>query len=118
VGVAFSPDTGKLLENLIFLALRRSGQGIYYVTTPAGYEVDFYLPQRGEPIQAAMDMNQSAVRERETRALAGAMRALDLPRGTILCEANQTPIELEERTIVIRSVAEWLLSPVVSSPQS
>jgi len=39
VGFAFSANTGKLLENLAFLALRRRTREIYYYLSPAGYEV-------------------------------------------------------------------------------
>ncbi len=45
IGFSFSPNTGKLMENTAFLALRRKTHEIYYYTTPAGYEVDFYLPR-------------------------------------------------------------------------
>jgi uncharacterized protein len=30
VGFGFSPNTGKLLKNLVFLAVRRTTQDIYY----------------------------------------------------------------------------------------
>ena len=47
VGFGFSANTGRLLENLVFLALRQqSAKGIYYYTTPGGNEVDFYLPEK------------------------------------------------------------------------
>ena len=45
IGFTFSANTGKMLENLVFLGLRRKTKEIYYYTTPAGYEVDFYLPE-------------------------------------------------------------------------
>ncbi|HSG46134.1 MAG TPA: ATP-binding protein, partial [Anaerolineales bacterium] len=41
VGFGFSPNTGKLLENLVFLTIRRTTQDIYYFSSPGGYEVDF-----------------------------------------------------------------------------
>ena len=45
IGFTFSANIGKMLENLVFLALRRKTKEIYYYTSPAGYEVDFYLPE-------------------------------------------------------------------------
>ena len=69
VGFSFSPNTGKLLENLIFLSLRRQTRDIYYYTTPKGYEVDFYLPKERQLIQVAQHLQNPSIREREIRAL-------------------------------------------------
>jgi len=46
VGFGFSPNTGKLMENLVFLALRQQTKEFYYYTTPGGYKVDFCLPEK------------------------------------------------------------------------
>ena len=109
VGFAFSANTGRLLENLVFLALRRRTQEVYYYTSPAGFEVDFYLPETRELLQVTQNMEQPATREREVRALTDAMRGLDLSHGLILTDANAEPIEANGMTIEIRSLAEWLL---------
>jgi hypothetical protein len=109
VGFSFSPNTGKLLENLVFLALRRRTQEVYYYTSPAGFEVNFYLPETRELIQVSQNLAQPATREREVRALTAAMRGLGLSRGLILSDANAAPILESELTIEVRSLAEWLL---------
>ncbi|MBU2610787.1 MAG: ATP-binding protein [Chloroflexi bacterium] len=109
VGFAFSANTGKLLENLVFLALRRKTNGIYYYTTPAGYEIDFYLPESRQLIQVAQNLNHPATREREIRALVDAMRALNLSTGLILAGSNADVVTENGFTITIRSLAEWLL---------
>jgi len=109
VGFAFSPNTGKLLENLAFLALRRKTSEIYYYTTPAGYEVDFYLPKSHQLIQVVQNMDNPATREREIRALLDAMRSLDLSSGLILAGSNAEAVTEAGFTITIRTLAEWLL---------
>jgi hypothetical protein len=109
VGFAFSANTGKLLENLVFLALRRRTKEVYYVTSPAGYEVDFYLPETRQLIQVTQNLANSVTRDREVRALSDALRGLSLPGGMILSDANADPILENGLTIEIRSVAEWLL---------
>ncbi len=81
VGFFFSPNTGKLLENLVFLALRRQTPEVYYYTSPGGYEIDFYLPRTGELIQVSQNLAQPTTREREIRALSDALRGLGLTRG-------------------------------------
>lgn len=111
VGFFFSPNTGKLLENLVFLALRRQTPEVYYYyTSPGGYEIDFYLPRTGELIQVSQNLAQPATREREIRALSDALRGLGLTRGLILTDANAAPIETDGLTLEVRSVVEWLLA--------
>ena len=61
-------------------------------------------------IQVAQNLENAATRARETRALADALRALNLSRGLILSDANAQPIEDNGLTIEIRSVAEWLMN--------
>ena len=109
VGFSFSANTGKLMENAAFLALRRKTHEIYYYTTPTGYEVDFYLPESGELIQVAQNMDHPATREREIRALVDAMGALNRSSGLILADSNAESITRNGLTIRIRSLVEWLL---------
>jgi len=107
--VSCSPNTGKLLENLVFLALRRRTPEVYYYTSPGGFEVDFYLPETRELIQVSQNLAQPSTRERETRALTDALRGLGFTHGLILTDANAAPIETNGLTIEVRSLAEWLL---------
>jgi len=109
IGFSFSPNTGKLMENAAFLALRRKTREIYYYTTPAGYEVDFYLPESGQLVQVAQSMDNPTTREREIRALVDALGALGLSSGLILTDSKSELITRNGFTITIRSLAEWLL---------
>ena len=109
IGFSFSANTGKLMENTAFLALRRKTHEIYYYTTPTGYEVDFYLPGSGQLVQVAQSMDNLTTREREIRALADAMGALGLTSGLILSDSNGEAITRDGFSITIRSLAEWLL---------
>lgn len=109
IGFSFSPNTGRLQENLVFLALRRRFADIYYVQSTPGYEVDFYLPERRQLIQVAQQLEQPQTREREVRSLLSAMEAFDVPSALILSEANRDPIQVNQRVIKIQSLAEWLL---------
>jgi len=110
VGFAFSANTGKLLENLVFLSLRRETKEIHYYTSPSGDKVDFYLPETRQLIQVAQSLDDPTTRTRKVRALSDAMRALNLSRGLILSDANAQPIEENGLIMDIRSVAEWLVS--------
>ena len=109
IGFSFSPNTGRLMENAAFLALRRKTHEVFYYTTPAGDEVDFYLPESAQLVQVAQSMDHAATREREIRALVDAMGALGLSSGSILTDSNTETITRNGFTIKIRSLAEWLL---------
>jgi predicted AAA+ superfamily ATPase len=109
VGFAFSANTGKQLENLVFLALRRKTSDIYYYTTQAGYEVDFYLHESHQLIQVVQTMDNPATREREIRAMLDAMRTLNLSSGLLLTDSNTEAVIENGCEITIRSLAEWLL---------
>lgn len=110
IGFSFFPNTGKLLENLVFLALRRKMKEIYYYQSPTGYEVDFYLPESGQIIQVSQNLNRPPTREREMRAIADARRSLNLAGGMILADMDSEPVDVEGLTVEIRSLPKWLLS--------
>ena len=109
VGFQFSPNTGRGLENLVFLALRQKNQDIYYLTTPNGYEIDFYLPEKGELIQVSQHLQNPATRERELRALEDALAHTPAKKALILADANQDGFEINNIPVSICSAAEWLL---------
>ena len=109
VGFGFSPNTGKLLENLVYLTLRRKTKDIYYFSSPGGYEVDFYLPKKQQLIQVTQNLDHPAVRDRELRALQEAMQNVKVQSALILTDAGENTIEIDGIPVKIRSAAEWLL---------
>lgn len=109
VGFGFSPNTGKLLENLVFLALRQRTNEIYYYASPNGYEVDFYLPEEHRLVQVSQNLENAATREREIRALQDALKNLPNTKALILSDANEDDIEINGTPVKICSTAEWLL---------
>jgi uncharacterized protein len=109
VGFSFSANTGKLLENLVFLALRMQTHEIYYYTTPGGYEVDFYLPEKQQLIQVAQHLENPSTREREMRALQDAIKGVEIRNALLLTDNNEDNFEIGGVPVEIRSVAEWML---------
>lgn len=114
IGFHFSSDRGKLLENLVFLALRRQSGDIFYLVTPGGFEIDFYLPEKGQLIQVAQNMRHPLTRERELRALQNAMGTVKIESALILSEASDDSLDLQGIPIQVRSFAEWLLEKELS----
>jgi predicted AAA+ superfamily ATPase len=109
IGFSFSPNTGSLLENLVFLALRRKTSHIHYYTTSNGYEVDFYLPEKRLLIQVTQHLNSPTTREREIRALEDACKNLPVEQALILCEATENDFALGNTPVSVQSLSEWLV---------
>ncbi len=77
----FSLNFGKLLENQVYLDLRRQKKEIFYYNTAEGYEVDFITKdQEGhyEMIQVVWDQSDLLTFEREERALKSAEKELGI----------------------------------------
>lgn len=110
VGFRFSPNTGKLMENLVFLALRQQTKEIYYYVTAGGYEVDFYLPEKRRLIQVSQRIDQPATREREFRALEEAAKEVRVESVLMLADTPEEDRIVGGVALKVRSVAEWLLT--------
>lgn len=109
VGFSFSQNTGRLLENLVFLALRQQSKEIYYYTTPGGFEVDFYIPEQHRLVQVTQNLENPLVREREIRALADAIPCIKANSALILTDSNEAGFKIKGVPVEVRSISEWLL---------
>lgn len=81
-----SLNFGKMLENQVYLDLRRQKKEIFYYTTTDGYEIDFITKDRMgqyEMIQVVWDQKDQATMEREGRALKSAEKELGI-KGRII----------------------------------
>jgi predicted AAA+ superfamily ATPase len=110
VGFHFSPNTGKLLENLVFLTLRQQTRDIYYYVTQGGNEIDFYLPERRQLVQVTQRMDHPVTRERELRALAEAIREIPVESALILSDAAQDDVAVGGVAVKIQAISEWLVN--------
>ena len=101
-------NSGHLLENLVFTALRRLYPTIYYYKTKNGREVDFVVPRRGRPpmlVQVCESLAEPQTRTRETMALGEAMAELGLSMGTIVTRHENERID--GKTGTIEAVRAW-----------
>ena len=111
VAFSFSEDKGKILENIVFLKLRKLYEkDIYYYKTKTDKEVDFYIPKERTFIQVSQSLAKSATKEREARALVSAMGEVKGSRGIILTEDEKDTLEFENKIITVMPVYEWLLT--------
>ena len=105
-------NAGHLLENLVFIALRRLYPEIYYYKTKTGKEVDFIVPLRGGGrmlVQVCESLKEPQTRKRETTALREAMAELGLKAGTIVTRNDAERIENGGGVIEVVPVWRFLL---------
>ena len=110
VGFQFSPNTGKLMENSVFLALRQQSKEIYYIKTPGGFEIDFYLPAQRQLVQVSKALDDPATRKREFRAIEDAAREVPVETALVLSENNEEDTEIGGVKVKVQSIAEWLVT--------
>jgi len=101
-------NSGHLLENLVFTALRRLHPEVYYYKTRMGKEVDFIVPVRQRPrvlVQVCETLADPRVREREVSALSEAMTELKIKTGTIVTRNEEESFETGSG--IIEVVPAW-----------
>jgi len=106
-------NSGHLLENLVFIALRRLHPKIYYYKTKTGREVDFIVPPRNRVrmlIQVCESLAEPQTRKRETAALSEAMAELNLKSGTIVTRNEDERIDVGGRAINVVPIWRFLLN--------
>jgi len=109
VAFRFSDDRGRLLENLVFIELRRRGIPVYFCKDEG--ECDFVTDDRGTlttAIQVCYDLTQEN-REREILGLANAMRTFSIQDGSLLTYNQEETIVHDGLTIKVLPVWKWLL---------
>jgi len=105
----FSGDLGKLLENLVFVELKRRGKRLFFHRDK--HECDFLLEERGgiaEALQVCHALDAVNI-ERERRGLAEAMRKFSLRSGTIVTYSQEETEETAEGTVRVVPAFKWLL---------
>lgn len=104
--ITFSKDKGKMLENCVFLHLRRFYDEIFYFTNQG--ECDFLIKEKyTEAIQVCYNLNEENYK-RETEGLLEAMKELKLSHGTILTFSQEDEITIKNKKITVKPVWKWL----------
>jgi len=108
VSFAFSENKERLLENLVFIALKRTYNEVFY--HKGKYECDFIV-KIGLLIVKAIQVTQSLknqdTKKREIRGLTEAMDTYGLEEGIIITESESDKLLIDGRRIRIIPVYEW-----------
>ena len=110
VGFYFSEDTGRILENMVFVELRRTFTDLYFHKKTQ--ECDFIVRQGAKiiaAIQVCAHLENEKTRMREINGLLEALQMYQLTEGFIITEDTEKliPIERDETTYQIRVVPIW-----------
>lgn len=106
-------NTGHLLENLVFTALRRVTPDIWYCKTKGGLEVDFMaqLQDRSRMlVQVCESMVEPQTRKREITALTAAMAEYGLKSGTVVTRNEDDQIKVGAGKIEVVPAWRFLLN--------
>jgi len=106
---SFSKDFGKMLENMVFLALRKKYKEIFYFQEDK--ECDFVIKEDvkiTQAIQVCYNFNADN-KDREINGLLSALKEFDLKEGIILTYNQEDEFVVENKKIIIKPVWKWLL---------
>ena len=106
---SFSKDKGKMLENAVFLGLRRNFKDIFYFQEKN--ECDFVVKEKDKIIQAiqvCFDLNEDN-KTREINGLIEALKEFKLKEGFILTFNQSDEFLIEDKKIIIQPAWKWLL---------
>jgi predicted AAA+ superfamily ATPase len=108
LGFRTSNDTGRMLENLVFIQLKRENKEIFFHKEK--YECDFLI-RNGSSIVEALQVTQnlSENKEREIQGLLEALNHYNLSQGLILTTDHEEIIHKDGKKIIIQPIWKWLL---------
>lgn len=106
--VSFSKDRGRMLENQVFLHLRRKHKEIFYFKEKN--ECDFVVKEKegiAQAIQVCYELTEDN-KEREINGLMNALTNFKLKQGMVLTYNQEDIIEIKNKKILIKPVWEWV----------
>ncbi len=106
--MCFPNDVGRLLENMVFIHLKRLGKKVYYFRQTG--ECDFIVSQdrRVEMItQVCYELNTDNL-SREMNGLTEAMNELKFKEGYIFTFNQENQIQKDGKTIHVVPVWKWM----------
>jgi predicted AAA+ superfamily ATPase len=107
LGLFLTDQPTKLLENQIYIELRRRGENPYFLKRKT--EVDFYIPEKGELIQVSYNINNPETADREIKGLRAAMKEFNITTSWIITYDETREIEVQEGIINVVPAWQWIL---------
>ena len=111
LGFHFSGEERRLLENLVYVELRRRGGEVFYHNS-SNTECDFVVRDGFRVVQAIQVcylLDGVETRKRELQGILDAMDAYQLSEGFIITNTHEEDIQYEGKTVHILPAWKWLL---------
>lgn len=105
-------NSGHLLENVVFMALRRLSPAIYYYKTQKGREVDFIMQTQERKkilVQVCESLANEKTKKREVAALSEAMAELGLESSIIVTRNEEGHLNIEGKKVSVMPIWRFLL---------
>ncbi|MFH1127623.1 MAG: ATP-binding protein, partial [archaeon] len=111
VSFRFAEDTGRLMENIVLIELKRMNKETYYWKDSEN-EVDFLIKDNLKPkelIQVCHDISDEKTRKREIKALVRCAKEFSLKEGLIITSDHEEETTIDSIRIKIVPMWQWLL---------
>jgi len=108
VSASFSEEKGRMLENLVFINLRRKHKEIFYFKERK--ECDFVVKERNrivDAIQVCYKLSEEN-KEREINGLLEAMDKFNLKEGRIITYDQEDELKINDKVIRVIPAWKWL----------
>jgi len=109
-----SENVGRLIENLVFIELKREEKNIFYYNDYAGWEVDFVIKEGSkitELIQVTHNLDTAKLKKRELRSLIKASNKFKCAKLKVIVYDGQKSEEIiNDKKIEVIPLIDWLLN--------
>jgi hypothetical protein len=106
---SFSDDKGRMLENMVFLHLRKRYKNVFYFREK--HECDFLVSEKNKitaAFQVCFELNDDN-KDREIKGLEEALEKLNLKEGLILTFNQEDELSISNKRITIKPAWKWLI---------
>ncbi len=106
--ISFAPDNGRLLENMVFLHIRRQTPEIYYFSEKK--ECDFVVFKQKKLLgvyQVCWQLDQDNM-DREISGMLEAMDYFGLKEASVITIDQSDQFRIEDKTIMVQPFYEWI----------
>lgn len=104
----FSENKGKILENFVFMELKRKYEGVYYGEDKDYREIDFVVVRNNkidQLIQCAWDISNNLTKQREVGSLIKAMDKFNIKEGIVITYDFEGQEKIEDK--IVNFIPAW-----------
>ena len=112
VASQFSPNVGRLMENIVFLELKRKDKEIYFYNDSLGNEIDFVVKEKiklKQLIQVCYNLNDPATEKREIKPLLQGSKELKCNNLLVITWDTEQEKKIKGKLIRFIPLWKWLL---------